>query len=63
MEIKKHSIEKEFVVLNNEKTASIETFDPTLYQRLGENYGDFSGCELISCHDFSEDWPTWEITP
>ena len=56
-------IEKEFVVLSADKEASIERFDSTLYERLDENYPGFKGCELISCHEFSSDWPTWEIHP
>ena len=56
-------IEKEFVVLSPDKVASIETKDSTLYQRLVTDYGGFSGHELISCHEFSEDWSSWEIHP
>ena len=37
--------------------------DATLYERLNQRYGDFKGHELISCHEFTEDWSTWEIHP
>ena len=32
---------------------------PKIYQELGE----FSGEILVSRHEFSEPWPTWEIHP
>ncbi len=57
------SIEKEFVVLDAEKKATIEQFDPALYERLDKKYNGFKGCELISCYEFSEDWSTWEMHP
>ena len=57
------SIEKDFVVISPEKSATIESFDSTLYERLDKNYGGFRGCELISCYEFSEDWSTWEMHP
>ena len=63
MKEKTQSIEREFVVLNADKRARIELFDSTLYERLDQEYNGFKGCELISCYEFSTDWPTWEIHP
>ena len=57
------SIEKDFVVLSPKKTAFIEHFDESLYERLYKNYNGFNGHELISCYQFSEDWKSWEIHP
>ena len=57
------SIERDFVVLSPEKEATVERFDSTLYERLNENYDGCKGCELVSCHEFDSDWPTWEIHP
>ena len=57
------SLLKEFIVLNPDKQASIEPNDAELYVRLDRNYNDFAGHELISCHEFSEDWSMWEIHP
>ncbi len=57
------SIEKEFVVMDADKKATIEQFNPTLYERIDKKYNGFKGCELISCYEFSEDWSTWEIHP
>ena len=59
----KHTINQEFVVLNPDKEATTELCDATLYERLNQRYGDFKGHELISCHEFTEDWSTWEIHP
>ena len=59
----KKSIEQDFVVLSPAKKATIEKKDASLYERIGANYGDFSGYELTACYDFTEDWPTWEIHP
>jgi len=56
-------IETDFVVLSADKTAAIEHWDEQLYERLGNDYGDFAGHELIACHRFDSDWPTWEIHP
>jgi mannose-6-phosphate isomerase-like protein (cupin superfamily) len=58
-----HSIDSDFVVLSPDKRATIETADAGLYERLDTDYGGFSGHELIACHTFDEDWPTWEIHP
>ena len=63
MEKKPLSIENDFVVLDAEKNATIEHSDSALYERLDINYNGFTGCELISCYEFSEDWATWEIHP
>lgn len=57
------SIDKDFVVLSPEKEATVEPFDPGLYQRLDRNYDNFRGHELISCHEFSQDWGMWEVHP
>lgn len=63
MAIKTHSIKQDFVVLSPDKSATIEAADATLYQRLDRDYQDFKGHELISCHEFNEDWSSWEIHP
>ncbi len=56
-------IETDFVVLSADKRATIEHWDDTLYERLNADYADFAGHELIACHSFDSDWPTWEIHP
>lgn len=57
------AIQKDFVVLNPDKRAFVEKNDENLYERLDKEYNDFKGHDLISCHEFSSDWPTWEIHP
>ncbi len=56
-------ITQAFVVLNQQKNASIEPLDAGLYQRLDDNYAGFMGCELISCFEFEQDWLSWEMHP
>ena len=63
MNIQTRNMTKEFVVLNSDKDASVEPADATLYQRLGKNYQDFKGHELIAAHVFESDWGTWEMHP
>ncbi len=58
-----NNINQDFVVVNADKKASIEHSDSELYQRLAQNYGNFTGCELISCHSFTNNWPSWETHP
>ncbi|HSH43845.1 MAG TPA: hypothetical protein VK973_17115 [Arenicellales bacterium] len=36
---------------------------PEIYQELDELYDGFRSHTLISAHQFSEDWPTWEKHP
>lgn len=57
------SLKKDFVVLDATKKATLEPCDGTLYQRLDRDYNGFSGCELISYHEFTTDWPSWEKHP
>lgn len=58
-----YSIDKEFLVLDPEKQATIEPSDSSLFERIVKKYNGFKGCELISCYKFSSDWSTWEIHP
>ena len=59
----KREIDKEFVVVSPKKSATVESFDSTLYERLDTEYDGFTGHDLISCHVFEQDWPSWEIHP
>lgn len=63
MKAQARNMTSEFVVLNPDKDASIEPADAMLYQRLGENYQDFKGHELIATHVFESDWGMWEMHP
>lgn len=57
------NIKSEFIVLSPDKKATLEKPDQELYERLDRRYDNFAGHELISCHEFSEDWAAWEIHP
>lgn len=58
-----NKIDRDFIVITPDKSVVVEHADGSLYERLGTNYGSFKGHELISCHEFSSDWSTWEIHP
>lgn len=57
------NIKNDFIVINSDKKATIEPYDQTLYQRLDKNYNNFVGHELVSCHEFEQDWTSWEMHP
>lgn len=44
---------------------SVETIDvsPSLYDDLDARFDQFKSCVLVSSHEFSADWPTWERHP
>ena len=52
-----------FAVLKGD--LSVETVDvsPTLYSELDARFEQFRSCVLVSTHEFSADWPTWERHP
>ena len=53
----------EFVVLKPDLHMDQIAVSPELYEQLDTDYGDFRSHTLISAHQFTEDWPTWEIHP
>ncbi len=57
------NINKNFAVISPDKKVTVEAFDENLYQRIEKNYDDFRGHELVSCHEFNEDWTSWEMHP
>ena len=56
-------IASDFVVMNAEFAANTLPVTDDFYARLEEQYGDFAGHTLVSCHSFDKDWPTWESHP
>lgn len=58
-----YDIEKDFVVLDPDKNATVVRYSPDLFATLDKDFGDFVGHELVSCFEFSSDWPSWEIHP
>lgn len=61
--MKTYDIEKSFVVMDGDKKATPETFAANFYENLDVRYGGFANCELVSCHSFESDWPSWEMHP
>ncbi|MDJ0926858.1 MAG: cupin domain-containing protein [Gammaproteobacteria bacterium] len=57
------NITKTFPVLTSKLLIDLVEVTPTLYQDLDTAYGDFRGCTLVSCHEFSADWSEWEMHP
>ncbi len=53
----------EFVVMTATKNAEPVTVSPSMYEALDRDYNNFKNCELISCHEFETDWPSWEMHP
>lgn len=61
--MKKFNLLKEFVVLSPEKISTVVAHTPDLYENLDKQFASFEGHELIACHEFESDWPSWEIHP
>jgi len=57
------NINKNFAVISPDKKVTVEAFDESLYQRIEKNHNGFKGHELVSCHEFDEDWTSWEMHP
>ena len=57
------NVTETFPVLTSDLQIDLITVTPTLYQDLAATYGDFRGCTLVSCHEFSADWSEWEMHP
>jgi len=56
-------IESVFAVLKPDLKVETEAVSHDLYARLDKNYDDFKGHTLLSCHEFSEPWSSWERHP
>lgn len=52
-----------FAVLKPDLQLEALEVSPGIYQELDERYDGFRSHTLISAHQFSEDWPTWEKHP
>lgn len=61
--MKKFNLTKEFVVFTPEKIAAVVPNTPELYGNLDEQFDSFHRHELIACHEFESNWPSWEIHP
>lgn len=63
MAVSTHDAKSTFVVHSPDNVMTALPVTPNFYQELDERYSSFHGHTLISCHTFSEDWPTWEVHP
>lgn len=52
-----------FVVTGPDQSAETVDVTDTLWSDLDARFGEFEGRSLISCFEFSEAWPTWEMHP
>ena len=53
----------QFVVLKPDMGMDAIPFGPDFYESLEKNYAGFKSHCLISAHEFTENWDTWEIHP
>ncbi len=58
-----HALEDARVVFRPTLEATVKTATPGFYAELDQAFNGFSGCVLVSQHDFSEPWPEWEMHP
>ena len=52
-----------FVVTGPALDAETVDVTETIWSDIDRRFGDFAGRSLISCFEFSEAWPTWEMHP
>jgi len=58
-----HKLAEVFAVLRPNQQIQPVPVTPKIYANLDADFGGFRGHVLISSHEFSEDWPTWERHP
>lgn len=52
-----------FAVLKPDLSVETVAVSPTLYSELDARFDQFKSCVLVSTHEFTADWPTWERHP
>ena len=52
-----------FAILGPNLQVTPKPFGPTFYPELQSRFDGFANHVLVSAHDFTEDWPTWERHP
>jgi len=52
-----------FAVLKPDLSVDAVTVSPTIYSELDSKYERFKNHVLVSEHEFTEDWPSWERHP
>lgn len=56
-------LQETFAVLKPDLSVETVAVSPTLYDDLDTRFDQFRSCVLVSTHEFSADWPTWERHP
>ena len=52
-----------FAVMTPDQFVKTIPLSPTLYEQLDVDFNGFRAHVLVSCHEFDEDWSTWEKHP
>ena len=63
MTISIHHLPGTFAVLKPDLAVQPVAVTPTLYRELDTAFQGFRGHVLVSSHEFTADWPTWERHP
>ena len=58
-----HKIAETRAVLKPDMSLALRQVSDDFYQRLEADFDGFKGHVLVSQHEFTEDWPTWEMHP
>jgi mannose-6-phosphate isomerase-like protein (cupin superfamily) len=57
------NLQRTFAVIKPELTVETIDVSPTLYEDLDVRFDQFRSHQLVSTHEFTADWPTWERHP
>lgn len=63
MTIEVRNLRDTFAVLKPDLLVETRAVSPSLYEQLDEHFSGFRNHVLISVHEFTEDWPSWERHP
>lgn len=58
-----HRILDRFAILKPDLGVTTIEVGPTLYETLDKDFNAFKGHSLVSVHEFSEPWGSWERHP
>jgi hypothetical protein len=56
-------LQSTFAVVKPDLSVATVDVSPTLYEDLDSRFDQFRSHVLVSTHEFTEDWPTWERHP
>lgn len=63
MSSKVNNLKNTYAVIQPNQAVEKVAVSPSVYQELDENFNHFKGHQLVSMHEFEEDWAAWEIHP